>query len=216
VEFTEELERVIPSDIPNRSVLIKKATTHLGLIVEANQWMNLTRITSAQDAAVKHIYDSAAAWPYFKNARRVLDAGTGAGFPGIPLAIVLPHVRFVLAESIQKKARFVDSVVEQLHLPNVHVSAERAEELALKQPVDVITARAVAPLSRLLDLFAKPLKRGARLILYKGPDLEAELAEAGKFRVDTEVLCRYELPFAMGARTLVCVKAQARAARNAS
>jgi 16S rRNA (guanine527-N7)-methyltransferase len=203
VEFAEELDRVLPSTIPHRERLILKASQHLLLIHQANEYMNLTRITTPREAAIKHVFDSVAPWTYFQHAKRVLDAGTGAGFPGIPLALVLPEVRFTLAESIQKKARFVDAAVESLELPNVQVTPERAEERALVQRPDIITARAVAPLHKLLDLFAKSLKLGAQLILYKGPEVEAELAEIKQPRIVSEVLDRYELPDGLGSRTLV-------------
>ena len=207
VQVEEELVRVLPADLPNRDRLIEKAAQHLRLIASANEYMNLTRLTNPQEAAVKHVYDSVAPWQHFESAERILDAGTGAGFPGVPLSIVLPHIRFTLSESIQKKARFVDSAVESLELPNVHVTSERAEQIAANQRFDVITARAVAPIARILDLFRKPLKQGVRLILFKGPDVEAELAEAQTCRACASVLCRYELPDGMGTRTLIELKA---------
>jgi len=204
----EELNRVLPTDIPHRERLIAKASQHLQLIVAANEHMNLTRLTSPEQAAIKHVCDSVAPWRHFAQARRILDAGTGAGFPGIPLSIVLPDIRFTIAESTQKKARFLDGAVESLELANVRVVAARAETTALLEKPDIITARAMAPLHRILDLFAMPLKQGAQLILYKGPDIDAELAEANKYRVSTEVLWRYELPHGFGSRTLVSVRAQ--------
>ena len=203
MQFDEELAKVLPPDIPHRDILIEKSSRHLQLIEQANAFMNLTRITNPREAAIKHVFDSVAPWRYFKDAKRVLDAGTGAGFPGIPLALVLPEVRFVLAESIQKKARFVDAAVESLHLPNVYVSAERAEERAVVQRPDIITARAVAPLHKLLDLFEKAMKQGAQLILYKGPEIEAEIAEIRNASINAEVVERYQLPDNMGTRTLV-------------
>ncbi|MGH9640210.1 MAG: 16S rRNA (guanine(527)-N(7))-methyltransferase RsmG [Bryobacteraceae bacterium] len=208
--FEEELARVLPAGIPNRERLIEKEARHLELIVSANERMNLTRITDPREAAIKHIYDSVAPWEHFKRARCVLDAGTGAGFPGIPLSIALPDVQFILAESVHKKAAFVDSAVDRLELPNVRVAALRAEEIALTQQITCITARAVAPVSRLIEVFAKPLKRGARILLYKGPDVESELAEAPRCRIQAEVLCRYDLPDAFGARTLIRIQAQSR------
>jgi 16S rRNA (guanine527-N7)-methyltransferase len=205
VQFADELERVLPNDIPHRTRLIEKSAQHLLLIAQANETMNLTRILTPREAAIKHILDSVLPWTYFKDAKRVLDAGTGAGFPGVPLSLVLPDVRFLLSESIQKKARFVDSAVESLHLPNVHVFPDRAEERALAQKPDIITARAVAPLHKLLDLFAKSLKLGSQLILYKGPEVEAEIAETKMAGVRSEILTRYSLPDEMGARTIVRV-----------
>ncbi len=125
MQFEEELARVLPQDLPHRERLISLGEKHLDMISAANEYMNLTRIVSPEEAAIKHIYDCVAPWRFFQSAARVLDVGTGAGFPGIPLAIVLPEVRFTLAESIGKKARFVESVVDALELPNATVIAER-------------------------------------------------------------------------------------------
>ncbi|MGI8958461.1 MAG: 16S rRNA (guanine(527)-N(7))-methyltransferase RsmG [Bryobacteraceae bacterium] len=215
MQFDQELARVLPLDIPHRERLIDKSAQHLALIVSVNEYMNLTRITDPQQAAIKHVYDSVAPWRHFHGVKKVLDAGTGAGFPGIPLSLVLPDVRFTLSESVHKKARFVDSVVESLELPNVHVVAQRAEERAANRHPDIITARAVAPISRLLDLFGNALKEGARLILYKGPDVEADFEEVQKRCFAADVLCRYELPDGLGTRTLVQIQLQ-RFARTAS
>ena len=206
MNFLEALNRVLPADIPQRDVLVAKAAQHLHAIVAANEYMNLTRILDPREAAIKHIYDSVAPWQLFRNARRILDAGTGAGFPGIPLSIVLPDTEFILAESIGKKARFVETTVESLQLPNVRVLTERAERVLELSHTDVITARAVAPLDRLLDLFAKALKKGSRLLLYKGPDVEQELSVARKHRVRAEILYRYELPEDMGSRVIVQIQ----------
>jgi 16S rRNA (guanine527-N7)-methyltransferase len=177
------------------------------MIVAANEYMNLTRITNPREAAVKHIFDCVAPWRYFLGVKSILDAGTGAGFPGIPLSLVLPEVNFTLAESTQKKARFVESVVEALGLENVEVKSERAEQIAEQDRPAIITARAVAPFHKIVDLFAKPIKRGSKLILYKGPEVEAELAEATQYKVHAQALCRYELPEDMGTRTLIGVRA---------
>src|ERR1700722_5287747 len=97
VEFAAELDRVLPQDIPHRDRLIEKAAAHLTLILAANEHFNLTRIINAPEAAIKHVFDSVVPWRHFSGVRRVLDAGTGAGFPGVPLSLVLPDVRFTLA-----------------------------------------------------------------------------------------------------------------------
>jgi 16S rRNA (guanine527-N7)-methyltransferase len=203
MEFEDELNRVLPADLPHRESVIQGAARHLALIVEANKHFNLTRITSPREAAIKHVLDSVMPWRLFQNARHVLDAGTGAGFPGIPLALVLPATRFTLSESIQKKARFVESVLNELKLPNVEIAARRAEELK----ADVITARALAPIGRVLSLFRPALKAGARILLYKGPDADREIAEAAaeapKLDVRMEVVMRYDLPDSLGTRTMI-------------
>jgi 16S rRNA (guanine527-N7)-methyltransferase len=207
VQFAEELEELLPSDMPGRAQFIEKSARHLELIVEANRYFNLTRILDPREAAIKHVLDSVLPWRLFASAEHVVDAGTGAGFPGIPLALALPSVKFTLAESIGKKARFVESVVKDLHLTNTVVANRRAEEVLRDRRADVITARAVAPVSRAVDLFAPALKQGARILLYKGPDIEAEIGEAQtelkrrQFRV--RIVERYSLPDALGSRTVV-------------
>lgn len=206
MRFEEELAHILPADLPNRQRLIDLGAQHLRLITAANQYMNLTRITDARDAAIKHVYDSIAPWKYFDSSTVVLDVGSGAGFPGVPLAIILPHVRFILSESVRKKAAFLQSAVEQLKLENVEVAPQRAEEIALKQPAITITARAVAPLPKLIGLFAKALGRGARMLLYKGPEVEQELAQAARRHIRAEILWRYELPDSLGLRTIVQVQ----------
>ncbi len=215
MEFSEELERVLPEDLPHRHHVIEAAAKHLGLIAAANEYMNLTRILNPRDAAIKHVYDSIAPWQTFVKTDRIMDAGTGAGFPGIPLAVALPDVQFLLVESTGKKARFLADAVESLQLPNVEVLCERAEQVAQTRHMKVITARAVAPLDKLLNLFAKSMEAGARLILYKGPNVENELAEARRHRVRAKVLCRYELPDNLGARTILQVQSETARARIA-
>jgi 16S rRNA (guanine527-N7)-methyltransferase len=207
VSFEQSLSQVLPQDLPHRDELITKGARHLELVVEANKIMNLTRIVDPQEAAVKHVLDSVTPWRRLADGKTVLDAGTGAGFPGIPLAIVMPHVHFVLSESIQKKARFVSSVVETLGLANVTVTAERAESFLGKKHAQVVLARAVAPIAKALELFAPAIKKGTLLLLYKGPDVATEIEEAQallkRARISARIVERYELPNEMGARTLV-------------
>jgi 16S rRNA (guanine527-N7)-methyltransferase len=210
VPFESELNQVLPPDLPERDLTIRKCAEHLELIVEANQHLNLTRITTPREAAIKHVVDSVIPWRLFAGAKHVLDAGTGPGFPGVPLALVLPAIRFTLAESIQKKARFVETALVKLELPNVEVSARRAEEVWRERRADVITARAFAPVSRTLGLFGPALKAGIKILLYKGPDAEREIAESAKecakLRVRAEVVMRYDLPDSLGARTIVQIQ----------
>ncbi len=207
MEFEDELNAVLPADLPRREFAIRKAAEHLALIVEANRHLNLTRITSPREAAIKHVLDSVIPCALFAHARQILDAGTGPGFPGIPLALVLPDTRFVLAESIRKKARFLESALAQLELPNVTVSPERAEEILRCGGIDAIVARALAPIPRALGLFAPALKAGAKVFLYKGPDAEREIAEAAqdaaKIRARMQIAMRYDLPDGLGTRTVV-------------
>jgi 16S rRNA (guanine527-N7)-methyltransferase len=207
VPFANELFQLLPTDLPFREECMAGAARHLQLIVEANQHFNLTRIVDPREAAIKHVVDSVLPWRLFEGAGQVADAGSGAGFPGIPLALVLPGTRFVLLESTQKKARFLESVVRELGLANVEVRAVRAEEWLNTHHVDLVTARAVAPLNRAAALFAPALRGGARVLLYKGPDAATEIGEASaetaKRRLRMRIIERYELPDSLGTRSVV-------------
>lgn len=209
--FPELLDELLPADLPRRPECVAKAALHLDLIVDANRRFNLTRILEEREAVIKHVVDSLLPWRLFTAAAHIADTGTGAGFPGIPLAIVFPDTRFTLLESTQKKARFVEEAAETLGLDNVNVVNLRAETWLAANSVDLVTARAVAPLARAIPLFAPALKRGARLLLYKGPDAEAELAAAAaelrKRRLRATVCYRYDLPGSLGSRTMVEVVA---------
>jgi 16S rRNA (guanine527-N7)-methyltransferase len=179
-------------------------------MAEANKVMNLTRLLDAEEAAVKHVLDSVLPWRFFKGFRAVMDAGTGPGLPGIPLAVVLPDVEFTLCESVQKKARFVEDAVHTLEISNITVMAVRAESALLKRRVSAITARAVSPLAKIAETFEKSLQIGTPLMLYKGPDAEMEIGAAAALlrrnRLTATVLDRYELPQNMGTRTFVELK----------
>lgn len=203
---------MLPDDLPNRGNVIHKCAEHLDLIVEANRSFNLTRITTPREAAVKHVLDSVLPWRLFASAARVLDAGTGAGFPGIPLAVVLPSTRFTLSESIGKKARFVELAVQQLGLANAEVKPLRAEEILRSARVDVVTARAVAPIGRAAALFAPALRQGTRALLYKGPDAAGEISEAAadlrKWKLRCEIIDVYDLPDHLGRRTIVAMSSK--------
>lgn len=207
MSFASELEVLLPDDLPNRGQVIALCSRHLELIVEANQTLNLTRIVSERDAAIKHVLDSVLPWRLFENAAVVADSGTGAGFPGIPLSVVLPGTRFVLLESIQKKTRFVQSAIDALGLKNVTALPLRAEDWLKSNRPALITARAMAPLERAVPLFAPAVRLGARALLYKGPDIEHEIAAASseirKRKVEVREIQRYDLPDQAGTRTIV-------------
>ncbi|MEZ5355829.1 MAG: 16S rRNA (guanine(527)-N(7))-methyltransferase RsmG [Bryobacteraceae bacterium] len=210
--YTEHLQALLPADLPHRDACIEGAAAHLRLIEEANRQFNLTRIVDAREAAIKHVLDSLLPWRLFAGARSIADAGTGAGFPGIPLALAMPEAQFALIESTQKKARFVESAVAALGLKNAAVHPVRAEDWLRANRAAIVTARAVAPLAKAVDLFAPALDAGSRLLLYKGPDVDVEIAEAEAMvrkrtartkPVKIRVVARYGLPEQMGSRTIV-------------
>lgn len=214
MSFLALLQQLLPADLPHRDAVAAGANLHLESIVATNQHFNLTRIVEPREAVIKHILDSLLPWPLFAAYQQVVDVGSGPGFPGLPLALALPEVQFFLLESTQKKARFIEETAQRLGLANVRVFPDRAEDWLKKNqpPVGlsrVVTARAVAPLHKAIPLFAPAWKRGIPVLLYKGPDIAAEITEAGEVArrsgVRLEVVRSYELPDDLGKRNVVAL-----------
>lgn len=162
--------------------------TFLDRLTEANAVMNLVGPDSLPDFWNRHAFDSAQLLDLAPEARTWADLGAGAGFPGVVLAILLKgraDAHVWLIDSLQKRCRFLQAVVEELDLPATVVWG-RAEEQEIK--VDVVTARAVAPLEKLLGYAQPYLKRGAQGLFLKGEKAEAELQEARKvWQVDADL-----------------------------
>ncbi len=209
MSFHEHLSRFLPQDLPDRERCVQQTALHLELIEETNKQFNLTRILDHKEAAIKHAVDSLLPWKLFASANvpRIVDAGSGPGFPGIPLAIALPGIQFVLLESTQKKARFIEAAAGKLGLANVTVHPERAEDWFKTNRAPLLTARAVAPLDRALSYFGPALRAGTRGLWYKGPDAETEIASAAKPGFRMRVVDRYDLPESLGTRTMVEISA---------
>ena len=148
------------------------------MLADWNQRMNLVGPSALDAFWGRHAFDSAQLLAIAPDALRWADLGAGAGFPGVVLAILLkgrPGAHVHLVESMAKRCRFLSAVVEALALPaTVHVA--RAESLSLT--VDIVTARACAPLSRLLEFAWPYLRKGATGLFLKGRDIEADVAEA--------------------------------------
>ncbi len=148
---------------------------HLELLDDWNTRMNLTAIRERGQQGTKHVLDSLSVRPFLRG-ERIADVGSGAGFPGIPLAIVEPARRFTLIESTGKKCRFLEHVRDTLALPNVEVVQARGEAFRPEVRFDTVLARAVGPLAELVR-FATPLiGGGGRLLAMKGRYPEDELA----------------------------------------
>ncbi|HEY5719967.1 MAG TPA: 16S rRNA (guanine(527)-N(7))-methyltransferase RsmG [Gammaproteobacteria bacterium] len=150
----------------------------LGLLAELEEWngrFNLTGIRAPADMLRKHLLDSLSVLPWLRG-RRIADVGTGAGFPGLPLAIVRPATQFTLIESTAKKARFVEHVVQQLGLPNVSVVNDRAEAYRPVSPFDTVMCRAVGKLAEFIGYAGHLCAGGGCLLAMKGRHPTDELA----------------------------------------
>lgn len=152
-----------------------RLVTHLDLLDEWGARMNLTAIRDRPAQLTKHLLDSLSVRPYLRGMR-VADVGSGAGFPGIPLAIVEPGRHFVLIESTGKKCRFMEHVRDTLGLANVEVVQSRAEDYEPGERFDTVLARAVGPVADLVKAAGRLVAGGGRLLAMKGRYPEQELA----------------------------------------
>ena len=156
-------------------------------LIEWNNRFNLTAIRDESAIEIKHFLDSLTCILAFEPGslpRSLIDVGTGAGFPGIPLKLIYPHMRLTLVESIQKKAGFCQHVVELLGLRQVTVLAERAEEVGQdakhREAYDVATARAVAPMPTLVEYLLPLVRVGGMVVMQKGENAPAETQQSEK------------------------------------
>jgi 16S rRNA (guanine527-N7)-methyltransferase len=154
------------------------------LLVEWNERVNLTAILDPYDIAVKHFLDSVSVLQAcsIANGATVIDVGTGAGFPGLPIKIVRPDISLTLVDSLQKRIHFLKTLTEELHLSGVNIFHGRAEEVGqsttFRENYDRAVSRAVAPLNILVEFCLPLVKPGGFFVALKGPDLEDELRNA--------------------------------------
>ena len=178
------LERAQTAGIPLNAEQAEKFETYHRMLIEANARFNLTRVPDDEAEAIDRNYlDCIAPLAIGLPAARasLIDVGSGAGFPGIPLAICLPETRIVLMDSLGKRVEFLHSVIEALHLNAraVHLRAEDgARKPEYREAFDLATARAVAPLNLLCEYLLPFVKPGGRMLALKGPGLTEEVAAA--------------------------------------
>ena len=183
--------------------------TYYEMLVDRNRRVNLTRITSPNEVAEKHFADSVLGAKLIPEGARVVDVGTGAGFPGIPLKIVRPDIELVLVDSLGKRVAFLNELCGKLGLevPAIHARAEdAARDIKLRGAFDIAVSRAVAPMSILTELTVPFLKVGGTSLMYKGPGADEEISLCDK--AFSELKCRaevklYDVPW--GSRCIVCV-----------
>ena len=190
-----------------------KFEAYRALILEYNQRYNLTTILDEKDMFYKHFLDSVVGEKYFPKNGKVIEIGSGAGFPSIPLKLLRDDLVFTLVESVGKKCEFLHAVVDKLGLSNVNIYSKRAEELARdglhRDRYDVATARAVARMNTLSEYCLPFVRVGGVFVAYKSGDT-TEIEEAKTayklLGASLKAVEKYELPEGYGERALAVVE----------
>lgn len=154
---------------------------YMNNLIEWNQKINLTAIKEEKEIVIKHFMDSIVIKDEIVGSR-VLDLGSGAGFPGIPLKIVNDKLEVTLLDAVNKKVNFMNDTIEKIKLKNIVAIHARAEELAhdekYREKYDIVVSRAVSNMTTLVEYMLPFLKKGGKCICLKGPDVDNELEDA--------------------------------------
>lgn len=163
---------------------LDKFYRYMALLIEWNDKMNLTAIIDPEEIILKHFIDSLTILKYIKENEKIVDMGTGAGFPGIPISIMCSKNKITLVDSLNKRLIFLQEVIKQLELKNVETIHARAEDFGknkiYREQFDVATSRAVANLSTLSEYLLPLVKIGGKCICMKASDIEQEVQDAKK------------------------------------
>lgn len=193
------------------------------MLVEKNKVMNLTAITEFSEVIKKHFIDSLSLVRVYKPSKdKVLDLGTGAGFPGIPLKIVFPEIEVVLLDSLNKRLLFLDDVIQKLQLTKIKTLHGRAEDFGksaeYRESFDLCVSRAVARLASLSEYCLPYVKKGGYFIPYKSGKIEEELKQSEKslkiLGAQLEKVEEFILPGTDMERSLVMIKKTAATPKN--
>lgn len=180
IEGVEDLNITLTSDEQDKFIKYKE------LLVEWNEKINITAITDEKEIDIKHFLDSITPMVtnLFQGEKKVIDIGTGGGFPGLPLKILNPKLKVTLLDSLNKRITFLNEVIKSLELNEIEAIHGRAEELARKaeyrEKYDVCVSRAVASLNTLSEYCLPFVKKDGYFISMKGPEVEEELEDAKK------------------------------------
>lgn len=156
------------------------------LLTEKNKVMNLTAITDYQEVVLKHFVDSVSLVKVIDlhKINSLIDVGTGAGFPGIPLKIVFPHLQVVLLDSLNKRVHFLNELIDEIRFENISAIHARAEDAAknnvYREQFDICVSRAVANLSSLSEYCLPFVKKGGYFVSYKSTNIDMEIENAKK------------------------------------
>ena len=161
---------------------IEQFYEYMNLLLEWNEKINLTAITEPEEIITKHFIDSITALKHLENKTNIIDVGTGAGFPGIPLKISKPELELTLVDSLNKRINFLDEVKKVLNIENINTIHARAEEIGnnknYRERYDAAVSRAVARLNVLVEYLLPAVRIGGSCICMKGPDANEEIEEA--------------------------------------
>ena len=177
----ESLDRI---NIDIKEDNVEKFNLYMKELLEWNEKINLTAITEEKDIILKHFVDSLTALKYIKKGSKVIDIGTGAGFPGIPLKIQREDIKIILMDSLNKRINFLKEMIIKLSLENIEAIHSRAEELArnidYREGYDIAISRAVANLSTLVEYMLPFVKIGGKCICMKGSNIDEEVENSKK------------------------------------
>ena len=185
---------------------------YYGILTEWNKVMNLTAITGEEEVALKHFADSLTILPYIKKAeaRTLIDVGTGAGFPGIPLKIVYPELQVTLLDSLEKRVKFLNEVIMKLGLEGIRAVHARAEDAGrapeFREQFDVAAARAVAPMNILCEYCLPFVKVNGTFIAMKGPAAEEYAGALKILKAHIEADDSFFLANGEYSRRVICIK----------
>ena len=161
---------------------ISKFYDYMNLLLEWNEKINLTAITKPDEIVLKHFVDCLTIQKYIEDNKKIVDIGTGAGFPGVPLAIMNDRCEFTLVDSLNKRINFLNEIKDKLNLKNVSAIHSRAEEFdqnkMYRENFDIAVSRAVANLCVLSEYLLPAVKVGGKVICMKGSQIEEELNDA--------------------------------------
>ena len=169
-------------DIKLSDFQIKQFEDFFVALIETNKYMNLTAITDENEVILKHFLDSCLAEKNFPKNAKVIDVGSGAGFPAIPLKIIRPDLQICMLDSLNKRVNFLNTVIEKLNMSGIYAVHARAEDFAKqnREKFDIATARAVAQLNTLVEYLLPFVKVGGCAVIYKSSKLQEELQNAEK------------------------------------
>ena len=161
---------------------LKQFYEYMNILIEWNKVMNLTGITDPKEIIIKHFIDSLTILDNINENSSIIDVGTGAGFPGIPIKIAFPETKIVLLDSLNKRINFLNEVIKKLQLENIETIHARAEDYGRdesnREKYDIAIARAVAPLNILLEYLIPFVKISGKCLCMKGSNSEEEILKS--------------------------------------